>query len=285
MLDATGAPVCVLLPFSTWAVFYASLFIDQASVKALGFKTGIQAYIRAIPYCFYPILTIAIVFLFALGVMPKLGAMKKAYKRVEETGKVYSDASRKYNHDDRKGYEEEGNIWNFVIPMGVLVAIAIATSNLLLAVVVSLIVCFVLYVPQKVVALDDFFNLVVRGFADMLPILILLVIAFVLQKVTEGMGMTDFIISVAKPLLWGPVFPAIAFVLVAALTFTTGSLWGMSAVVAPIVFPLGAAISANPILIMAAIISGGAFGSHACFYTDATLLSSRVQELTIWNMR
>ena len=25
---------------------------------------------------------------------------------------------------------------------------------------------------------------------------------------------------------------------------------------------------------MAAIISGGAFGSHACFYTDATLLSS-----------
>ena len=275
MLDATGAPVCVLLPFSTWAVFYASLFIDQASVKALGFKTGSQAYIRAIPYCFYPILTIAIVFLFALGVMPKLGAMKKAYKRVEETGKVYSDASRKYNHDDRKGYEEEGNIWNFVIPMGVLVAIAIATSNLLLAVVVSLIVCFVLYVPQKVVALDDFFNLVVRGFADMLPILILLVIAFVLQKVTEGMGMTDFIISVAKPLLWGPVFPAIAFVLVAALTFTTGSLWGMSAVVAPIVFPLGAAISANPILIMAAIISGGAFGSHACFYTDATLLSSQ----------
>ena len=45
MLDATGAPVCVLLPFSTWAVFYASLFIDQASVKVLGFKTGIQAYI------------------------------------------------------------------------------------------------------------------------------------------------------------------------------------------------------------------------------------------------
>lgn len=52
--------------------FYASLFIDQASVKALGFKTGIQAYIRAIPYCFYPILTIAIVFLFALGVMQSL---------------------------------------------------------------------------------------------------------------------------------------------------------------------------------------------------------------------
>lgn len=274
MLDATGAPVCVMLPFSTWAVFYASLFFDQESVSGMGFASGIDAYIHAIPFCFYPIFTLIIVFLFAMGWMPKLGAMKKAYVRVAETGKVYSDASKKYNHDERLGYEEDGDIWNFILPMAVLVALAIITSDLLLAVVAAIFVCFVLYVPRKVVSLDEFFNLIVKGFADMLPILTLLVIAFVLQKVTEGLQMTEFVVSVMEPLLKGSFFPAITFVLVAALTFTTGSLWGMSAVVAPIVFPLGAAIGANPVLIMAAIISGGAFGSHACFYTDATLLSS-----------
>ena len=274
MLDATGAPVCVLLPFSTWAVFYASLFEEEESVKALGYATGIQAYIHAIPFCFYPIITLLIVLLFSLGIMPKLGNMKAAYKRVAETGKVYSDASRKYNHEERKGFEEEGNIWNFLIPMIALVAIAVVTGNLLLAVIVALLICFVLYLPTKVVTLDEFFNLIIKGFADMLPILTLLMIAFVLQKTTESLEMTDFIIQVMQPLLKGTLFPAMAFVLVAALTFCTGSLWGMSAVVAPIVFPLGAVIGANPILIMAAIISGGAFGSHACFYTDATLLSS-----------
>ena len=274
MLDATGAPVCVLLPFSTWAVFYASLFEEEESVKALGYATGIQAYIHAIPFCFYPIITLLIVLLFSLGIMPKLGSMKAAYKRVAETGKVYSDASRKYNHEERKGFEEEGNIWNFLIPMIALVAIAVVTSNLLLAVIVALLICFVLYLPTKVVTLDEFFNLIIKGFADMLPILTLLMIAFVLQKTTESLEMTDFMIQVMQPLLKGTLFPAMAFVLVAALTFCTGSLWGMSAVVAPIVFPLGAVIGANPILIMAAIISGGAFGSHACFYTDATLLSS-----------
>ncbi len=274
MLDATGAPVCVLLPFSTWAVFYASLFEEEESVKALGYATGIQAYIHAIPFCFYPIITLLIVLLFSLGIMPKLGSMKAAYKRVAETGKVYSDASRKYNHEERKGFEEEGNIWNFLIPMIALVAIAVVTSNLLLAVIVALLICFVLYLPTKVVTLDEFFNLIIKGFADMLPILTLLMIAFVLQKTTESLEMTDFIIQVMQPLLKGTLFPAMAFVLVAALTFCTGSLWGMSAVVAPIVFPLGAVIGADPILIMAAIISGGAFGSHACFYTDATLLSS-----------
>lgn len=275
MLDATGAADCVLLPFSTWAVFYSTLFWEQASVREMGFASAMSAYIHAAPFCFYPILTLLIALLFALGIMPKLGAMKKAYQRVEETGKVYSDASRKYNHEDRKGYEETGNIWNFVIPMVILVAVTVVTGDLLVAVVVALFVCLVMYVPQKIMNMEEYFNLIIRGFADMLPILMLLLIAFVLQGVTEGLGMTDFIISVAKPLLTGAAFPAVVFVLLAAICFATGSLWGMSAVVSPIVFPLGAAIGANPLLIMAAVISGGAFGSHACFYTDATLLSSQ----------
>ena len=192
-----------------------------------------------------------------------------------ETGKVYSDASRKYNHEDRKGYEETGNIWNFLVPMIVLVAITVITGDLLVAVVVSLFVCLVMYIPQKLMTMEEYFNLIVQGFADMLPILMLLLIAFVLQSVTEGLGMTDYIIEVAQPFLTGAAFPAVVFVLLAAICFATGSLWGMSAVMAPIVFPLGAAIGANPLLIMAAVISGGAFGSHACFYTDATLLSSQ----------
>ena len=274
MLDATGAPVCVMLPFSTWAVFYAGIFADQDSVKKLGYATGLQAYTHAIPYLFYPIFTLLIVFLFCLGVMPKMGAMKKAYQRVAETGMVYSEKSRKYNHDE-EGYTEEGNIWDFIIPMGVLVALAIITSNLLLAVVVGILVCFVMYVPRKVIRLEDFYTTICKGFADMLPILILLIMAFSLEKVLADMKMTDFIIQVAEPILTKSVFPAVTFVLVATLAFTTGSLWGMSAIVTPIVFPLGAAVGANTILIMAAVISGGAFGSHACFYTDATLLSSQ----------
>lgn len=275
MLDATGAADCVLLPFSTWAVFYSTLFWEQPSVQELGYGSAMSAYMHAAPLCFYPILTLLIALLFALGIMPKLGAMKKAYIRVAETGKVYSDASRKYNHEDRKGYEETGNIWNFLVPMIVLVAITVITGDLLVAVVVSLFVCLVMYIPQKLMTMEEYFNLIVQGFADMLPILMLLLIAFVLQSVTEGLGMTDYIIEVAQPFLTGAAFPAVVFVLLVAICFATGSLWGMSAVMAPIVFPLGAAIGANPLLIMAAVISGGAFGSHACFYTDATLLSSQ----------
>ena len=275
ILDSTGAPVCVLLPFSTWAVFYASLFYEQESVQAIsGVTSAMSAYIKAIPFCFYPIVALIVVFLFAMGWMPKLGPMKKAYKRVEETGKVYSDASRKYNHDELEG-EEDGNIWNFLIPMGVLVGVAVATGDILVAVIIALIVCFVMYVPRKIISIDDFLSSMIRGFGDMLPTLTMLLVTFVLKDISGQMGMTEYIIRIAEPFLFASVFPTMVFLLGAILAFTTGSDWGMSSIITPIVFPLGAALGANPVLIMAAIISGGTFGSHACFYADATLLASQ----------
>ena len=275
MLDATGAPVCVLLPFSTWAAFYSSLFIKQPSIKAMGFKDGLSAYSHATPYLFYPFFTLGIVVLFCAGIMPKLGGMKKAYERVRTTGMVYSEKSRRFNHDLENESDEDGNILDFLIPMGILVILAIATGDLIMSVVAALIVCFVLYIPRKIIKLDNFLNLIIKGVADILPMNILLIITFTMEAGLEKMGMTGFIIQTMKPLLSASIFPMITFILVALLTFTTGSLWGMCAIVVPIVFPLGAALGANMTLIMAAVISGGAFGSHACFYTDATLLSSQ----------
>ncbi len=274
MLDSTAAPVCVLLPFSTWAVFYASLFFEQDLVVQAGFTSGMDAYMHAIPFCFYPIITLLLVLLFALGAMPKLGSMKKAYERVKTSGKVYSDASRKYNHEAYRGYEEDGNIWDFVVPMAVLVGVAIVTGDVLVAVVLAILVCFLMYVPRKVIRFDEFFNIVVKGFADMVSVCILLVVAFAVQALTEEMGLADFIIETMTPLFNAASFPTITFILVAALGFTTGSFWGMCAVVTPIIFPLAAALGANPVLVMGAVVSGGAFGSHACFYGDATILAS-----------
>ena len=274
LLDSTGAPVCVLLPFSTWAVFYASLFFEQDSVKALGVTSAMGAYIKAIPFLFYPIITLIIVFLFVMGWMPKLGPMKKAYQRVQETGKVYSDASRKYNHED-PGQDDDGNIWNFLIPRGVLVAVAVISGDILNAVILALIVCFIMYVPRKILTVDAFLSSMIRGFGDMLPTLTMLLVTFVLKDLSGEMGMTEYIIQLAEPFLFASVFPAMVFILGAVLAFTTGSDWGMSSIITPIVFPLGAALGANPVLIMAAVISGGTFGSHACFYSDATLLAAQ----------
>jgi len=63
------------------------------------------------------------------------------------------------------------------------------------------------------------------------------------------------------------------------LSFTTGSNWGVPAVTVPILVPLGIALGANNYMVLAAIASGGAFGSHACFYSDATCFTSAVTKI------
>lgn len=274
MLDSTGAPVCVLLPVSTWAVFFSGLFYDTEPVQALGYSS-MGAYMHAVPFAFYPLFALLIVFLFSMGWFPKLGTMKKAYERVAQTGKVYSDISRKYNQSEETGIEQTGNIWNFLIPMGVLIAVAIVSNDLLTAIVVALLVSFVMYVPRGIISFEDFMNIVFKGFCDMIPTLAMVLIALCLANTSSQLGMTEYIIDCVRPLLQGAWYPAIAFLLVSVLAFVTGSNWGMSAVCIPILLPLGAAVGANTILVMAAVLSGGTFGSHACFYTDATLLSSQ----------
>lgn len=274
-LNSTGAPVCVLLPLSTWAVFYASLFYGQESVQALGCATPLEAYAKAIPFCFYPIITLFFVFLFAMGWMPRIGPMKKAFLRVQETGKVYSDFSRKYNHKTPYDEDTEGNIWYFLIPMGILIGLAVLTGNILVSVVVALVICFLLYIPRKVMTTDEFMNNTIQGFSDMLPLLTMLLVTFVLKDICGEMGMTEYIVEKTEPFLFPAMYPAMVFILGAVLAFTTGSDWGMSSIITPVVFPLGAIIGANPVLIMAAVISGGTFGNHACFYSDATLLAAQ----------
>lgn len=77
-----------------------------------------------------------------------------------------------------------------------------------------------------------------------------------------------------EPFVSAKFYPMIAFIVVALLGFITGSNWGIPAVCAPIIIPLGAAVGSNLLLVMAAIVCGGTFCSHACFYSDATVITS-----------
>ena len=70
LLDSTGTPICVLLPFSTWTAFYISLFMKEEAVRAAGFSSGLAMYIQTIPFIFYASIMVVMVFLFAMGWMP-----------------------------------------------------------------------------------------------------------------------------------------------------------------------------------------------------------------------
>ena len=59
------------------------------------------------------------------------------------------------------------------------------------------------------------------------------------------------------------------------ITFTSASFWGVYAISLPIVIPLAQAMGAPLDVMIGAVVSAGAFGSHACFYGDTTILSAK----------
>ena len=274
LLDSTGAPVCVLIPFSSWAAYFGAIFLQQDCVKSLAGGSLMKTYLMAVPYCVYPIVALIIVFLFCMGWFPKLGGMKKAYDRVSTTGKTYSDVSRKYNIGSEYGEEEGRSVWFFIIPLAILVGIAVVTGDLVIAAIIAILVCMVLYIGAKIMTFSEFWDTFVKGFADMLPIIILLISALTFQKIASEMEMTEFFVDLCKPIMSGAVFPMIAFIIVGLLAFMIANAWGVCTLVAPVLLPLGASVGADIVLVMAAILSGCAFGNHVCFYCDTTVLAS-----------
>ena len=273
VLDSTGTPVCVLLPFSTWTAFYISLFMKEEAVQAMGFSSGLAMYIRTIPFIFYASVTLIIVFLFAMGWMPKIGLMKKAWERTQKTGRTYSERSAQYNTEGEKT-KEEGSIIDFLLPVALLIAVTVFLDDILAAVILALVLCLALYVPRKKMTFSQWSGLLVSGFCEMMPTLAILAGAFTVARCCNAMQLPEYVISTVQPYVTPQTYPLIIFLVVSVLTFATSSTWGISTIVVPIIIPLGAAVGANLILTMAAILSGSTFGSHACFYSDATVLAS-----------
>lgn len=274
VIDSTGAPVCVLLPFSTWAIFFASVFYEQESVKNLGYGNAIQTYIHVIPYIFYAIAALFIVPLFIFEVIPRLGAMKKAYERTELTGAVYSKESKKHNRQEHEEVDISASIWDFLIPIATLIIVQLVTDDMFVALVASILVCAFMYIPRKKISGGRFCDLWIQGFADLVPALTIIITALFMRQASEDLMLSEYVIGIIQPLVSAKIFPMIAFITVAGLGFITGSNWGIPAVCAPIIIPLGAALDVNLLLVMAAIVSGGTFCSHACFYSDATVITS-----------
>lgn len=273
MLDSTGTPICVLLPFSTWTAFYISLFMKEEAIRNMGFSSGLSMYIQTIPYIFYASVTVLMVFLFAMGWLPRIGPMKKAYDRVRTTGRTYSEESDRYNTEP-EDTGEEGKVIDFLLPVAFLIVATIVADDILAAVILTLVLCLVLYIPRKRMTFTQWSELLISGFCEMMPTLAILAGAFTVARCCNAMELPEYVISTVQPYVTPQTYPLIIFLVVSVLTFATSSTWGISTIVIPIIIPLGAAVDANMILTMAAILSGSTFGSHACFYSDATVLAS-----------
>ncbi|PHS19305.1 MAG: sodium:proton antiporter [Blastopirellula sp.] len=275
IVDTTAAPICVLIPLSTWAVYVSGL-LEANGVAAEG--QGMATYISAIPYMLYPIAAALLVPAVAMGLIPVIGPMKKAEQRAANGESTIS--ARGGELEIKQEFKGEPKISNFFVPI---VSLLFFTwwfgIDILMGVSVALVITLLYYGFQKVLTFNQMFDYAMEGIKGMLPAIAIIVVSFMLKSVNDTLGLTDLVIGSVSPYMTAAMLPVVSFGALALIAFATGSFWGMYAIALPIMLPLGAQLGVDPALTIGSVVSAGAFGSHACFYGDSTVLSATATDV------
>jgi Na+/H+ antiporter NhaC len=304
IVDSTAAPICVLVPISTWAVFFGGLLEDN-NIAEQG--KGVAVYIEAIPYMLYPILAVIVVMLVTLKLLPDIGAMKKAELATQQGAPIDCELAdspqagmRLQNHavdemphhtsdeyavssieEEFESSNKHGKVHNFVVPMLSLIVFTVmlgetlSEPDILKGVIAALVFSFVYYGAQRLMSLSEMMDVMMNGFKTMLPAISIVIAAFIFKDVCDKLGLPLYIIENLAPYMSAHMLPALVFLSMAVLAFATGSSWGIFAVSIPIVMPLAIAVDANIPLVIGALLSASSFGSQACFYSDSTVLAAQ----------
>lgn len=246
LVDCTGTPVCILVPLSSWAAFYLNMFSNY----------GCTSYIPLLKYMFYPMFVMIFLVMLCMGILPKADSMRRS---------SYSVGQEVF---------EGGSFFNFLIPVAVLVAVSIACDEILLGIASSIAVCLLLYVPTGIMNVKTFTGSCIKGFAKTVDVFFLLTGCYMLKNITAQMNMGQFIINLTSSFINASLLPGITFLIASFLSFSTGCVWGTSALIVPIIMPLALSCGAQSTMVMAAIICGGVFGAQACVYSDTTVMSA-----------
>lgn len=282
LADSSSAPSCILFPLNAWGAYIIGLLSVYEGVAP--FKTLLYS----IPFNFYPILTLALVFF--------LAATNKSYgpmKRFEQT-----------TVDTPSNQEElpEGKARNMLLPLGIMIismplfliytgwsgetpgsfgtktwdAIANASGSaaVLYAVISAVVFAGVFYGFQKKISLGSFIEESMIGMKEMLSMAILMVLAFAIGTLCKELGTGVYVASVTSSWLSPSLAPAIIFLTSCFIAFSTGTSWGTFAIMISIAVPLAQAIDLNIYLAVAAVLGGGVFGDHCSPISDTTLISS-----------
>ena len=274
VVDSTAAPICVLVPVSTWAVFYAALFMDSGFADK---GQGMALYISAIPYMIYPMVAAAMVPLVATGRIPLFGLMQTAELKASR-GEIPIPQGD-FELEAAEDPDNKAQIYHFLLPIIGLLGFSMWDDpwnpDVQLGVIVAVALTILLYGVQRLMAWTEMFDAVLDGIKVMLPALTIIVAAFVFKEVNDRLGLATFVIGNVAPLLTPTLLPMVVFVTMALISFATGSSWGVFTIAIPIILPLADSVGVSMPLAIGALVSASTFGSHACFYSDSTVLAAQ----------
>ena len=282
IIDATAAPICMIAPISSWAAAVSG-YVDSTEFS------GIELFIRAIPYNFYSLLTIVMIIVIALLGFD-FGPMKRQSPAVEEAS-VADTAS-----DDGK---KKGHVMDLILPILVLITFCVggmiyngytageatnlidafantdASAALSFGSLLTLPVVMIYYLIRRRLGFKEMMNAIAEGFRAMVPAILILSFAWTLCEITSMLGADIFVEGLVKDSAGAlkSMLPALLFLVAIGLSFSTGTSWGTFGILIPIV--IGAGFTGELMIIaISACLAGSVCGDHCSPISDTTIMAS-----------
>ena len=289
IIDATAAPVCIIAPVSSWAAAVSSF---------AGEGEGISLFIRCIPYNFYALFTL--VMMFALIFMRfDYATMAKFEMNAVENGDLFTVESENAQTDASTQGSDKGIVLDLVFPVIVLVVSCVlgmvytggffdgagfvtafsdsdASIGLSMGSLIALIIIIAYYTIRRTISFTQCMSCVPEGMKAMASPILVLTLAWSLKNMTDSLGLADFVSGLVEGMGGAAVglIPAALFLIACILAFASGTSWGTFG----ILIPIGLAITeSHPELatpIIAACMAGAVYGDHCSPISDTTIMAS-----------
>jgi tetracycline resistance efflux pump len=292
LIDATAAPVCIIAPISSWAAAVSG-FVEDAN--------GMDLFVRAIPYNYYALLTILMMFLIVILKMD-YGSMA-VHEQNAINGDIFTTPDRPYGEaiDIENDTDAKGTVLDLLIPIISLIICCVigmiysggffsgtgfveafansdASVGLVFGSFFGLLITVILYLARKVLSFEDCMACLPEGFKSMVPAILILTMAWSLKAMTDSLGAKEFVAGVVIANSTGNLLnfmPAIIFLIGCFLAFATGTSWGTFGILIPIV--VSAFQSTDPklmIISISACMAGAVCGDHCSPISDTTIMAS-----------
>ena len=301
MCDATAAPVCIMMPVSSWAAAVTGIIGNE--------EVGFQIFLKAIPYNYYAILTLVfIVVMTCLNI--DYGPMRK-HENNAAKGDLYTTPERPFAGVEEMKFNPNGKVIDLVLPVLVLVGCCVgsmvyvgyqnggtdlitafantsAFDALPLGSLVALIFTMLFFMVRRAMSFTELMDCLPNGFKQMVPAILILCLAWTIGDVTKALGAPEFVADLVSK--FGPglknFLPAVVFLIAAFLGFATGTSWGTFTILLPIVIPVFSGgtpavdltvgdLNNNLLMIsIAATLGGAVMGDHCSPISDTTIMAS-----------
>ena len=295
LIDATAAPVCMIAPISSWAAAVSGCVTSEK-------YSGIELFVKAIPYNFYSILTF--VFIITLTLLRfDYGKMKKFEEKAEITGDLgvmdlSEDEEYKLKEDGPEA-TKQGKLIDLIVPVIILIVLCImgllyngfsaieeggvieafsstdAYVGLPWGSIFALVIIILYMLGRRVMTFNEAMECIPRGFCAMVPAITILTLATSLKNMTNALEAKTFVgnaMANAQGLQWA--LPAIVFVVACLVSFATGTSWGTFGILIPIVSAIFPETSSLFFVGISACLAGAVCGDHCSPISDTTIMSS-----------